>query len=124
MQNIVFIGLAGLIGTLLRYWISTVVDARSQSMFPYGTLTVNLLGSFAIGFLFFAFADEFLTRPGLRAALFIGLLGGFTTFSSFGIQTFTLLQNGQILRAGIYVLISNAGGLALVWAGYLVSRIL
>ena len=123
MQNIIFIGIAGLAGTLFRYWLSTAVDARSDSMFPFGTLAVNLLGCFVIGFLFYAFAGVFLSRPTARDAIFIGLLGGFTTFSSFGIQTFALLQGGQVFRAGLYVLISNAGGILMVWIGYLVSRI-
>ena len=123
MQNIIVIGVAGLIGTLVRYWLSGIIDNRAGTSFPFGTLTVNLIGCFVIGFLFYAFADEFVLHPTIRSAVFIGLLGGFTTFSSFGIQTFTLLENGQVLWAALNILLSNVGGLVLVWFGYILSRI-
>ena len=123
MQNIIVIGLAGLAGTLARYWLSSVIDSRTGASFPFGTLVVNLIGCFIIGFLFYAFADEFVIHPAIRSAVFVGLLGGFTTFSSFGIQTFTLLENGQVLWAALNILLSNIGGLMLVWLGYILSRI-
>jgi CrcB protein len=123
MQNIIVIGLAGLAGTLARYWLSSVIDSRTGTSFPFGTLAVNLIGCFVIGFLFYAFADEFVIHPAIRSAVFVGLLGGFTTFSSFGIQTFTLLENGQVLWAALNILLSNLGGLMLVWFGYILSRI-
>src|SRR5688572_10190851 len=123
MQNIIVIGLAGLAGTLARYWLSSVIDSRTGASFPFGTLAVNLIGCFVIGFLFYAFADEFVIHPAIRSAVFVGLLGGFTTFSSFGIQTFTLLENGQVLWAALNILLSNIGGLMLVWLGYILSRI-
>ena len=123
MQNIIVIGLAGLAGTLARYWLSSVIDNRTGTSFPFGTLAVNLIGCFVIGFLFYAFADEFVIHPAIRSAVFVGLLGGFTTFSSFGIQTFTLLENGQVLWAALNILLSNLGGLMLVWFGYILSRI-
>lgn len=123
MQNILLIGIAGLIGTLARYWLSGAIDARLGASFPFGTLAVNLIGCFMIGFLFFAFAERFSVSPAIRSAVFIGVLGGFTTFSSFGIQTFTLIQNGQLAWAGLNVALSNVGGLIFVWAGYLLSRV-
>ena len=122
MESIVAIGLAGLVGTLCRYWISYAVDSRFGATFPFGTVFVNLIGCFLIGFLFYTFASRFTVHETIRSAVFVGFLGGFTTFSSFGIQTFTLIQNGQILLAGVNMLVSNAGGLICVWAGSLLSR--
>jgi CrcB protein len=122
MQNIIVIGLAGLAGTLARYWLSSVIDNRSGATFPFGTLAVNLIGCFVIGFLFHAFADKFVVHPAIRSAVFVGFLGGFTTFSSFGIQTFTLFEDGQMLWAVLNILLSNIGGLMLVWLGNILSR--
>ena len=124
MWNIVVIGFAGLAGTLARYALSGTVDARFGPAFPVGTLVVNLVGSFVIGFLFFGFANQFAANPTLRSGVFVGLLGGFTTFSSFAIQTFTLWQEGRALWAVGYVLLSNGGGLAGVALGYLSARAL
>jgi fluoride exporter len=123
MENIVMIGVAGMAGTLARYWLSTTIDERVGPAFPYGTVAVNLIGCFIIGFLFYAFGEQLVSRPVVRNAVFVGFLGGFTTFSSFGIQTFTLLVNGQPLAGAANILISNVGGLICVWAGSLVSRI-
>ena len=123
MQNIIAIGVAGLIGTLARYWLNEAVTNRLGPAFPYGTLAVNLVGCFAIGFLYYAFTDGFAAHPTLRSAVFVGFLGGFTTFSSFGLQTFTLLEAGQTLQAAMNIVVSNAGGLFFVWVGYLVSRL-
>ena len=122
MSRIVLIGVAGLTGTLVRYWLSGWADERWGASFPAGTLTVNLLGCLAVGFLFQATEEKYLIDPVLRSAILVGFLGGFTTFSSFGIQTFSLLREGEIFLAGLNVVVSNVGGLILVWAGYAVSR--
>ena len=122
MSRIVLIGVAGLMGTLVRYWLSGWADERWGASFPAGTLTVNLLGCLAVGFLFQATEEKYLIDPVLRSAILVGFLGGFTTFSSFGIQTFSLLREGEIFLAGLNVVVSNVGGLILVWAGYAVSR--
>ena len=122
MYRIVLIGAAGLIGTLARYWLSGWADERWGATFPAGTLIVNLLGCLAIGFLFQATEEKYLIDPVLRSAILVGLLGGFTTFSSFGVQTFNLLREGEIFLAGINVAVSNVAGLILVWVGYTVSR--
>jgi CrcB protein len=122
MYRIVLIGMAGLIGTLARYWLSGWADERWGASFPAGTLIVNLLGCLAIGFLFHATEEKYLIDPVLRSAILVGFLGGFTTFSSFGVQTFTLLREGEIFLASVNVVVSNVVGLMLVWAGYTVSR--
>jgi len=118
MLRIIFIGLAGFVGTLARYWLSGVVGKRYGETFPYGTFAVNAIGCLLAGFLFYLMYDRFLTSPTSRSVVFIGFLGGFTTFSSYGLQTFTLLRDGEIFLALLNIGLSNIGGLFLVWAGY------
>jgi CrcB protein len=118
MPKFLLIGLAGFVGTLARYWLSGVVARRYGETFPYGTFAVNALGCLLAGFLFYLMYDRFLTSPTSRSVVFIGLLGGFTTFSSYGQQTFSLLRDGEIFLALLNVGLSNIAGLFLVWAGY------
>ena len=124
MLKILLVGLAGLSGTLLRYWLSDAVVRRYGETFPAGTLAVNLLGCFAIGLLFQLMQERFAFTEAARAAVFVGLLGGFTTFSSYGLQTFALLRDGRLGLAALNVVASNVLGLLLVYAGYALSRLL
>jgi fluoride exporter len=124
MLKIFLIGLAGFAGTLSRYWLSGVVARRYGETFPLGTLVVNLVGCFLAGLLFYLMQERFLVNQTMRTAVFIGLLGGFTTFSSIGLQTFTLLQDGEFGLAALNIGISNLTGLFLVWAGYTLAKIL
>ena len=122
MYKILLIGVAGLLGTLARYWLSGWLDSRWGATFPIGTMLVNLTGCLAIGFLFHATEEKYLIDPVIRTAVLAGFLGGFTTFSSFAVQTFNLIRDGEVFLAGANLLISNAIGLIFVWAGYAVSR--
>jgi len=124
MQRIVLIGIAGLAGTLARYSLSGIVARRFGETFPMGTLVVNVVGCFAAGFLFYLLQERFLVNDLVRTAIMIGFLGGFTTFSSFGLQTFTLLKDGQIGLATTNVLVSNVLGLFTVWLGYSLGRLI
>jgi fluoride exporter len=124
MTKLFLIGFAGFIGTLSRYWMSDVIAKRYGETFPTGTLVVNLVGCFLVGLLFYLLDERLLVHPTARAAVFIGFLGGFTTFSSFGLQTFSLLQDGEFGLAILNVTASNFVGLLLVWAGYSLARIL
>ena len=83
---------------------------------------MNIVGCFLAGFLFSLMQDRFLVNDVVRTAIMIGFLGGFTTFSSFGLQTFTLMRDGEMGLATINVLVSNAAGLLTVWAGYSLAR--
>ena len=118
----ILIGIGGMIGTLLRYWLSGVVARRYGETFPTGTIFVNMLGCFAAGAVFYLTEERFLVDPTLRTVVLIGLLGGFTTFSSFGLQTLTLLRDGELGLAVLNVGISNVLGLLMVWLGYVVVR--
>jgi fluoride exporter len=124
MRRLLIIGLAGLLGTLGRYGLSGIVARRFGETFPTGTLVVNVIGCFLAGFLFHLMYERFLINEVVRTAIMIGFLGGFTTFSSFGLQTFTLLRDGEIVLATLNVLASNIAGLLTVWAGYAVARVI
>lgn len=124
MQKTIFIALAGLVGTLLRYWLSGFVARQYGETFPWGTLVVNLIGSFLAGAMYYLSEERFLISPTLRTIILIGLLGGFTTFSSYGLQTFTLLRNGEIGLATFNLALSNVLGLLMVWMGYVVVKAL
>jgi fluoride exporter len=124
MSRLFLIGLAGFIGTIGRYWLSGVIARRYGETFPVGTLVVNLTGCFLVGLLFYVLQERFTVSPTARTVVLIGLLGGFTTFSSFGLQTFALLQTGEFGLATLYLTASNLVGLVLVWAGYTLARIL
>ncbi len=89
-----------------------------------GTLVVNLVGCFLVGLLFYLLQERFLVNQTVRTVILIGFLGGFTAFSSFGLQTFTLLQDGEFGLAALNILGANLIGLVLVWAGYTLARIL
>jgi fluoride exporter len=123
MYRIVLIGLAGLAGTLARYWLSGWVDQRWSTAFPAGTLLVNLAGCFFIGFLFHASGEHYFVDPIVRVAVLTGFLGGFTTFSSYGVQTFNLMRDGEMALAALNVVLSNVAGMIFVWAGYMFSRL-
>jgi CrcB protein len=105
------IALGGAAGSVLRYLIGGAVQRASHSGFPFGTLIVNVLGCVAVGLLFRAFPGH-PHQQELRAALIIGFCGGFTTFSTFSVETIGLIQGGEWTKATLYVALSVAAGLA------------
>jgi CrcB protein len=123
MNKLLWIAAGGLVGTLCRYMFSTWVDERSHSSFPYGTLAVNLVGCFVAGLLFPIFERAAIPAE-MRLAVFTGFLGGFTTFSAYGLQTLVLVDGGMAAMAAMNVMISNVVGLAMVWLGSTVGRTL
>jgi CrcB protein len=124
MQKIILIALAGLVGTLLRYWLSGFLARQYGETFPWGTMAVNLIGCFVAGALFVLTEERFLVSPTIRTVILIGLLGGFTTFSAYGLQTFALLRDGEFGLAMLNVVTSNILGLFMVWAGYVFGKVL
>ncbi len=117
-----FVG--GGIGATLRYWMGGAVYKFMGTDFPYGTLLVNVTGCLCIGFLMSAFEERFVVQPTLRVFLTIGILGGFTTFSSFSFETIALLRDGSLLRAGVNVLSSVVIGLGATWVGAAMGKLL
>jgi CrcB protein len=118
------VGAGGFLGSLLRYWMSGAVYALLPvPRLPWGTLAVNALGCFAIGLLGgLAETRGILTSTG-RVFLLIGVLGGFTTFSTFGYETLALLREQAITRAALNVVLQLTLGLTAVWGGLATSRI-
>ncbi len=121
MVRYFFVGLGGAIGTIGRYALSSVDYRWSKGIFPLSTLVVNLSGSFVIGLLWGLF-DRSVLSPGVRMFVFVGILGGFTTFSTFSLENFNLLRDGEIKMAIWNVLMTNVGGIALVFVGFALSR--
>ena len=120
-MKLIYIGIGGAIGSILRYTISGIAQKLVNPVFPFGTLMVNLLGSLAIGFLWDAF-ERTLVPPGVRAFTLIGLLGAFTTFSTYSLESFTLMRDGEYRLAIVNILASNILCLAMVFAGFFISR--
>ena len=119
------VGLGGALGTLLRYWLSGVVAQTPWGeTFPWGTIIINVTGSFVIGFINEVTGPDgsVLAPVYLREALMIGVMGGYTTFSSFSLQTLTLAREGEMMRAGWNILLSVALCLLGVWLGFLLGR--
>ena len=117
----IFIG--GGLGSVARFALSGLVARRIGETFPWGTLAVNVTGSLLIGFIAAATAPEgrWLVTPGARQFVMLGLLGGFTTFSSFSLQTLELMRDGDWLRAAGNVVLSFVLCLAAVWLGHLLA---
>ena len=118
----VFFG--GGIGAAFRYWLQGSIYRFIGTNFPYGTLLVNVLGCFAIGFLMAVFEERFVVQPVLRIFLTIGILGGFTTFSSFSLETVNLLREGDYLSGSANVIYSILNCLGATWLGSVIGKLL
>jgi CrcB protein len=118
MMKWVLIAAGGALGSVLRYAMQGWVQRLTSGTFPIGTLAVNVAGCMAIGFLAAAFAGPILVREEYRVGLMVGILGGFTTFSAFGLETFNLANDGQLRLALANVMLSCGLGLVAVWGGY------
>lgn len=122
MSRILAVALGGAVGALARHGLSTAIAAAFGGRFPLGTLIVNVAGSFAMGGLAALFADRMHVAPEVRLLLLTGLLGAFTTFSTFSVETLSLLQAGRWLAAAANAALSVALCLAAAWAGALLVR--
>lgn len=122
MKTLLFIAGGGAIGAVLRYGTSLGVYSLLGRGFPYGTLFVNVTGSLLMGVLSIVLLERFNVGPEWRAAVLVGLLGSFTTFSTFSFETLNLLEQGDILRAMLNMALSVIVCLAAVWIGISVGR--
>jgi CrcB protein len=114
----------GALGTGLRYSLSNLIySVIKEPVFPYGNLVINVSGSLLIGFLAALFEAR-LVSPTIRVALLTGVLGGYTTFSSFSYETFALLRDGEIWRGMLNVIASVVLGLGAVWVGVRVAQLI
>jgi CrcB protein len=118
------IALAGAAGTLARYGLSGLMHRLLGANFPWGTLSVNLIGCCLLGFLLELARQSGWVSPEFRTIAGIGFLGAFTTFSTFGFETYRACESGDWLVASLNVLANVAGGLLLVAAGSVLARVL
>ena len=121
MQALAIAG-GGAIGALMRFYASTGVYAFLGRGFPYGTLFVNISGSIVMGLLYVLFIDRLQVSPEVRSALLVGVLGAFTTFSTFSIETLNLLENGELGKATLNIVLSISLCLLGAWLGMLAGR--
>ena len=122
MYNYLMVSLGAALGGGMRYWLSNFTYKFVPTTFPYGTLVVNVVGSFILGLVMIYFDQREMITPGIRLFLAVGFCGGFTTFSSFSLETFNLLRDSQIalglLNIALNVLVCLVG----VFLAYLVSK--
>ena len=122
MLQVIAIAGGGAVGALLRFWVSTGVYQLLGRGFPWGTLAVNVIGSFLMGLLFVLFLERSMVSGELRGAVLVGLLGAFTTFSTFSIETLTLIEQADYLKALLNALLSVVVCILACWAGLALGR--
>ncbi len=123
MRTIAGVAVAGAVGALARYGLGGWIAERSPGAFPWETLVVNVTGSFLIGLLFVLTTERFAVSAAIRAALTIGLVGAYTTFSTFSLETLRLLTDGAWWLAAANVAASVAFGLLGVYLGIVTGRV-
>lgn len=123
MLRFFIIGLGGAIGTILRYVMGGLDYRFSSGVFPISTLVVNVTGSLAIGFLW-GITDRFNFSPNVRMFVFLGILGGYTTFSTFSLETFNLMRDGEYRIAFMNMFFSVVLSIGAVFLGFFLSKIL
>lgn len=124
MPTVVAVSLAGALGALARYGVEGVVSRHAPGAFPWGTFTVNITGSFALGVVFTVLTEHLTVDPWIRSMLTIGLLGSYTTFSTLSLESYRLLEDGAWGLALLNTLGSLAAGLAAVYLGIVAGRAL
>lgn len=120
--RLMMIAAGGAVGALMRFWVSNGVYMLFGKGFPYGTLAVNVIGSLTMGFLYVLLLERMDAGPELRAAVIIGMLGAFTTFSTFSIETMNLIQAGDQLKAILNIVVSVSLSLVACWIGLILGR--
>ena len=122
--TILLVGTGGFFGTIARYITVQIVDKKLNSVFPYGTLTVNLVGSFILGFVIGVMGQQNESRNNWKLFLTTGFCGGFTTFSAFAFENVNLLQQRMVITSVSYTVLSIVAGFVAVIAGMLLGRMI
>ncbi|MFA5418330.1 MAG: fluoride efflux transporter CrcB [Bacteroidales bacterium] len=123
IEKVIAVAVGGGAGAVLRYLTYLYFDKGHDHYFPWATLAVNLIGSFLIGFLWGWF-DKMYVSPGIRLFIFVGLLGSFTTFSTFAFDIFNMGKNGSIFQGLAYLIGTNVIGISLAAGGYYISKLM
>lgn len=121
-MNILLVFLGAGFGGATRYLLSGIVQKLAPSFFPYGTLSVNIIGSIILGLLIFAFDEKGLSNPSIRLLVGVGFCGGLTTFSTFSFETFNLLRDTEFFLAGLNILLNVVLTILGIFIGYLIAR--
>jgi fluoride exporter len=122
MWTYVAIAIGGTLGCWARYAQTNLVQAVFGRTFPFATMSINVIGSFLMGFLFIVTLERLMIPPSVRAGVLTGALGGYTTFSTFEMETLLLAENGEFFKATLYVVLSVAIGFAAAFGGAYVAR--
>jgi CrcB protein len=123
MKHLLFVALGGALGAMGRYGVANLMARHMAGHFPWGTLAVNLIGSFFIGVIYVLIVEKMILHPDWRSVIIVGFLGAFTTFSTFSLEIVNLLQNGQGLIASGYVASSVVLCALVAWAGIALTRL-
>lgn len=122
IRTLVAISVFGTLGCWARYGQTILMQNVYGREFPIAVLSINVLGSFLIGFLFVETAERLVMDPAIRTGILTGLLGGYTTFSTFELETLTIVENGELAKALLYVLLSVVLGFIAVFFGVYIAR--
>ncbi|MDF1644366.1 MAG: fluoride efflux transporter CrcB [Pseudomonadales bacterium] len=117
MLQLIAIALGGAMGSVARFLTANMVATQLGTRFPYGTLMVNLVGSFLIGLTYILIVEKFKMSAEIRGLVMVGFLGAFTTFSTFSLELLDMLKSGALVGAALYLFVSVIVGVANVWLG-------
>jgi CrcB protein len=122
MKLYLAVGLAGAVGSVLRYLVSLLVPVTNAASFPYSTFIVNMSGSFLLCFITLIFMQSPKISDSIKASITVGLLGSFTTFSTFSLETMAFIRNKLFIIAGLYAFLSLIGGLFMAYLGWVCAK--
>jgi CrcB protein len=122
LKTIIYLAIGGTTGTLLRYWLSTLMQGTSKGTFPIGTFTVNMLGCFLFGAVWSLAEGRITLSPHLRLLILVGFMGAFTTFSTFAFESGAFLRDSQLTSAIINIVAQNVIGIIALLIGIALGR--
>jgi CrcB protein len=123
MKNLLMIAFGGALGAMCRYWLVNLINSKERiAGFPLGTISVNIIGSFCIGIIYVIIVEKVSIHPDWRNVVMVGFLAAFTTFSTFSLETISLMEQGYLANAALYVGGSVLMGVFACWLGLTLTR--